>query len=257
MENTKETAKYLLKQHQKKQRFRILPDAFMPRDIQQAYEVQDHFHQISGRGKLGGFKIALASKVQQQLTGINYPLCGRIYLNEILTSPACVYLKDYHGFGLEFELAITLSNDLNKQMGIFNETNIIQYIDSVSPAFELIIDRNADYRNLEALTMIADNAWCSGIVLGDPIADWKNLNLNKLQSRLFWNNEKPQLASVGAANPISSLVWIANLITSQDRKLLAGDVIITGSVIKTRAPKVGDKVRYNIANLSEVEITVK
>ena len=42
-----------------------------------------------------GFKIGLASKTQQELTGINHPLYGGIFKNEIETSPAQIRSKKY------------------------------------------------------------------------------------------------------------------------------------------------------------------
>ena len=40
-------------------------------------------------------------------------------------------------------------------------------VDGVCPAIEIIDDRGADYRSLDAFSLIADNAWNGGIVLGD------------------------------------------------------------------------------------------
>ena len=126
----------------------------------------------------------------------------------------------------------------------------------MSPAFELIIDRDADYSNINPLSMITDNAWCSGIVLGKELPDWTNLDLDKIQSKLFWNDETPQNAMIKDANPIDSLLWVSNLLTSLGRTVPKNSIIITGSVIKTRAPKNGDSIIYNVGNLSEVEIKI-
>ncbi len=146
--------------------------------------------------------------------------------------------------------------DLKPEMGSFDKNNIRQYIKSLSPAFELIIDRNADYANINALTMIADNAWCSGIVLGKELPNWENLDLDIIKSQLLWNDEPPQNAMIKDANPLKSLSWVANLLLSHGRIIPKGSVIITGSVIKTRAPQRGDHIIYKVGNLSEVEIKI-
>ena len=108
----------------------------------------------------------------------------------------------------------------------------------------------------DRLSMIADNAWCSGIVLGKELPDWTNLDLDTIQSKLFWNDETPQNAMIKDANPIDSLLWVSNLLTSLGRTIPKNSVIITGSVIKTRAPKNDDNIIYNVGNLSEVEIKI-
>ena len=104
--------------------------------------------------------------------------------------------------------------------------------------------------------MITDNAWCSGIVLGEELPNWENLNLDNIKSQLFWNDEPPQNAMIKDANPLESLSWVANLLLSHGRTIPKGSVIITGSVIKTRAPQTGDHIIYKVGNLSEVEIKI-
>ena len=141
-------------------------------------------------------------------------------------------------------------------MGPFNSENIRKYIKSLSPAFELIIDRNANYSDINPLSMITDNAWCSGIVIGKELPDWKQLNLDTIRSQLLWNDESPQNAMIKDANPLESLAWVSNLLTSLGRTIPKHSVIITGSVIKTRAPHKGDHIIYKVEDLSEVEIKI-
>ena len=256
MDRLKQIAKFMLDQHKSKQNFQNLPETLMPKNLNEAYKIQEIFQKNSGRGQLGGFKIALASEVQQELCGIDHPIAGGIFANEIKSSPETFDLDNFHGLGLEFELAVTLSDDLKPGMEPFDKNNIKQFIKSLSPAFELIIDRDADYSNINPLTMITDNAWCSGIVLGKELSNWEKLNLDVIRSQLLWNDEAPQDAMIKDANPLESLSWVSNLLTSLGRTIPKDSVIITGSVIKTRAPNKGDHIIYKVEDLSEVEIKI-
>jgi 2-keto-4-pentenoate hydratase len=256
MDRIEKIAQFMLDQHKSQQNFQNLPQTLMPENFEEAYETQKIFQKNSGRGELGGFKIALASKVQQELCGIDHPIAGGIFANEIKTSPAIFELENFHGLGLEFELAVTLSADLKPGMEPFDKDNIKQFIKSLSPAFELIIDRNADYSNINPLTMITDNAWCSGIVLGRELPNWEKLNLDIIRSQLLWNDEAPQNAMIKDANPLESLAWVSNLLISLGRTIPKDSIIITGSVIKTRAPHKGDHIIYKIEDLSEVETKI-
>jgi 2-keto-4-pentenoate hydratase len=256
MDRIEKIAQFMLDQHKSQQNFQNLPQTLMPENFEEAYETQKIFQKNSGRGELGGFKIALASKVQQELCGIDHPIAGGIFANEIKTSPAIFELENFHGLGLEFELAVTLSADLKPGMEPFDKDNIKQFIKSLSPAFELIIDRNADYSNINPLTMITDNAWCSGIVLGRELPNWEKLNLDIIRSQLLWNDEAPQNAMIKDANPLESLAWVSNLLISLGRTIPKDSIIITGSVIKTRAPHKCDHIIYKIEDLSEVEINI-
>ena len=256
MDRLEQIAQFMLDQHNSKQNFQNLPETLMPKDFDEAYRIQQVFQKNSDRGELGGFKIALASKIQQELCGIDHPIAGGIFANEINSSPSTFELSNFHGLGLEFEIAVKLSDDLKPEMGPFNKDDIREFIKSLSPAFELIIDRNADYSNINPLSMITDNAWCSGIVMGTELPNWDTLNLDTIKSKLFWNDEIPQDAMIKDANPLESLSWVANLLLSHGRTIPKGSVIITGSVIKTRAPQIGDHIIYKVGNLSEVEIKI-
>ena len=104
--------------------------------------------------------------------------------------------------------------------------------------------------------MVVDNVWCGGVVLGPLVRSWKSKNINELNATLQWNDESPQSASVGDANPLASLVWVINSLLKRNRGIPKGFVIITGSVLKTRTAKIGDRVSYNIGNLSEVTVDI-
>lgn len=252
-------AREIIRQHQAGERYANLTGDPAPRDIGEAYAAQFRLHEIhakEGRGPLGGRKIALASAVQQQLCGVDHPIAGGIFANEMFESPATLRLADYHGLGLEFELAVILGEDLAPGDGPFDAAAVRARTTAIRPAFEMIIDRGADYSDLNALTMAADNAWCAGIVLGPEIAGWRDMDVDAIPVSLHWNDEAPATAKVGDADPFGSLAWVANVLTGAGQVVKAGEVVITGSVIKTRAPEVGDKVRYDVGGLGSVELSV-
>jgi len=256
MEKPKKIADYLINQHKDKKRFENLSGELLPVSPDEAYLAQFQFQTRALRGPLGGFKIALSSITQQELCGINTPIAGGVFLKEIFHNKHRISLNEYHGLGLEFELAFRISkqifpNDFKKR-----DLNLLSSIDNIYPAFELIIDRNADYKNLDALTLIADNAWSAGVVLGSPILNWENLNLEKLNSTLHWNAESIVTAHINSANPLNSLEWIINHLGKQGKTIPKGSIIITGSVIQTRKPSQGDKIIYKIEDLSEVEVLI-
>lgn len=257
MKKPDEIAHEIIAQHRSGRRFHALTGALVPRDIDEAYEAQSALHALHAkgeRGALGGRKIALASAVQQQLCGIDHPIAGGIFKSEILESPADIVRADYHGLGIEFELAVEIGRDITAPG--HDRDSIRGHIAAIRPAFELIIDRGADYSTLDARTMIADNAWCAGVILGDPIADWHGRDIDALACVLDWTGEDQATAVTGDADPLGSLAWVANLVTGQGQRIRAGEIIITGSVIKTRYPKSATTARYAIAG-EAVELRIR
>lgn len=252
-------AREIIRQHAAGERFANLSGDLAPRDIDEAYAAQFRLHEIhlaEGRGPLGGRKIALASKVQQELCGVDHPLAGGIFTREILESPAELRLADYHGLGMEFELAVVIGEDIAPGGAPLDRAAARAAASAIRPAFEMIVDRGADYANLNALTMAADNAWGAGVVLGPAINGWRDMDVEAMDVSLHWNDEAAQVAKVGDADPFGSLAWVANVLTAAGQTIRAGEVVITGSVIKTRAPLAGDRIVYRVGDLEEVAVTV-
>lgn len=245
--------------HDAGEQFKNLTGDNAPADEAEAYAAQWRLHALhaaDGRGSLGGRKIALASQVQQELCGIDHPIAGGIFAREIHQSPAQIVRSDYHGLGIEFELAFRLADTLEAGSGPYDNDSIRRHIGGAYPALELIIDRGADYSNIDTLTMIADNAWSAGIVLGPEIPDWSTLDLNGLPVALHWNDDEPVSAVTGLSDPLGSLAWMVTLITGQGQTVKAGEIVITGSVIRTRYPVGGERISFDIAGKSSVSLTI-
>src|SRR2546425_12230720 len=51
-------------------------------------------------------------------------------------------------------------------------------------------DGDADYKTLDAFTLIAQNTWNGGVVLGAPITQWRRVDLERAGTRC-WINEHP------------------------------------------------------------------
>ena len=252
-------AREIFRQHRAGEGFANLSGDLAPRDIDEAYAAQFRLHEIhasEGRGPLGGRKIALASKVQQELCGVDHPIAGGVFAGEIFESGAELRLADYHGLGLEFELAVVLGEDIAPGEAPLDRESARAATAAIRPAFEMIIDRNADYSDLNALTMAADNAWSAGVVLGPEVAGWRDMDVEGMEAKLSWNDEAPSFAKVGDADPFGSLAWVANVLTGAGQTIRAGEIVITGSVIKTRAPVAGDRATYRIGDVAEVSLLV-
>ena len=252
MKKINKVSEYILSQYKKGYSYKNLEDPYTLKNENEAYEVQFDFQKNAKRGKIGGYKIALASKVQQKLCSINNPIAGGIFEKEIYRSPKVINLKNYKSLGLEFELAFEINQDILPGTFKNEEINIRNYINNAYSSFELIDDRHASYNNLDALTLIADNAWSSGIILSKPNKNWKDLDLNKLNSKLYWNNILIGEAKLFNTDPLNSLSWVIKHLSKFNKKIDKGSIIITGSLLKTKKPNSGDHIKFEIENLSNV-----
>ena len=223
--------------------------------VDEAYAVQRALQPLLAerRGAVAGRKIALSSRAMQEMVGIDQPIAGAFFAQDLHSSPAQVDLSTFRHMGVEAELAFQLSVDVTSAAPLNDLPSLIA---DVRPAFELVEDKDAEYAKLDALSLIADNAWCGGVVLGDPIAGWRDLDLANLPGVLSQTGQPDEATNTGAADPIGSLEWLIAHATGQGHTLRAGEWLITGSAVRTRFPEPGDELTYEVTGHSRVSLSL-
>jgi 2-keto-4-pentenoate hydratase len=184
--------------------------------------------------------------------GIDHPCGGVIYSKRIHASPATVRLADHMHVVMECELAVRVSRTFEPRATAYTRDEVRAAVAEVMPAFELIEDRNADYKASKAITMICDNAWNAGIVLGAPVKVPASLELNGLAGNLSTGSGKH---SGKTDDPMGALAWIANLAATRGKPLAAGQVVITGSLIPTLPIAAGETFNFEIEGIGAVRAT--
>jgi len=234
-----------------------------PASLTDAYRIQDEVYALfadeGGLGPLSGHKIALTSKAVQALCGVDQPAYGAIYASQHYASGLTVSAAQYHRLGLEFEVAVRMSETVPGDRTDFDAHSIADYVAACMPAFELIDDRAADYSKLDAASILTDRCWCAGAVLGPDIRDWQSLDLTNCQAELYCNGELMDSGVTGDSmgHPFNGLAWVANHLNRLGRPLLKGAVVITGSALKTQFAEAGNTYTYRIAGLGETSLQVR
>jgi 2-keto-4-pentenoate hydratase len=121
------------------------------------------------------------------------------------------------------------------------------------PAFELIEDRNADYAKSHATSLIVENCWNGGVVLGTP----KSVPVESLVGivgRLTMDGKR--VGEGAAEDPCATLAWLANHLAERGRDLKAGMVVITGSLIATVSIASGQRAVFAVDGLGETVMDV-
>ena len=257
-----QAASRLLQAHEARERFTPLPNALAPRTAEDAYAIQDAYVALRAHrlGAIAGYKIALSSKEMQRFVGVDSPQAGVLLESTLHSTPARVRAADYVRLIVEFEIAVQLAVDLPAADAPFSRSRIAASVRAVMPAIELADDRQADYTQLarHPYELIADNAWSEGAVLGMPVTDWKDFDLAKLRGVASINGETVGEGAGAAAmgHPLDAVAWVANHLATHGRGLVFRDVVITGSMITSKAVKAGDLVSFSVEHLGEVELRV-
>ena len=246
------TAAAIAEAHAKRRTYENLAGDLAPPTIDDGYAAQEALVELWRpiKGDIAGRKIATTTRVMQDLMGIDHPCGGLIYENTVHESGVSVRLADHVHVVVECELAVRLDSDLPAKEAPYTRDEVRAAVGTVAPAFELIEDRNAIYREADARTLLADNAWNAGIVLGKERAFPKDRELNGQRGSASINGA-PKGDGL-SDDPMGALAWIANLAISRGDPMRDGMVVITGSVIPTFEVSTGEEVVFEIDHIGEV-----
>lgn len=259
-ENADQAAAWLDNQHLEGARYVPLPDAYMPADIPGAYRIQQAYvARLNQRGRPSfGWKIALTSETMQQMVNMDRPVGGVICAPSLHESPAELRAADHGRIAIECEVALRLGQDLMADDAPFDDRTIRNAVDGVAAAYEVADDRDADYERLDAFSMIADNAWNAGMVLGQ-VHGPETLNGLADATALLEIDGAEVGRGVGAdalGHPLNGLRVLANEMAAQGSTMRAGDWVLTGTVIRTQFPTAGSELVYRHSALGDVRAKV-
>lgn len=255
-------AEKLLEAHERRERFAPLPGVIAPRTPNEAYAIQDAFVALRAQklGAVAGYKIALTSEAMRRFVGVNSPQAGMMFASTLQRSPGRIRAADFVRPIIEFEVAVEMADVLPVADSPFTRDRIAHAVGAVMPAIELADDRNADYKQLarHPLELIADNSWNEGAVLGAPVREWQAIDLAAVRAIAKINGQHvgEGRGADAMGHPLDAVAWLANHLAAIGRGLVRGDVVITGSLITTKAVAAGDVVRYDLTELGTVELRV-
>lgn len=234
-------------------------------DLEAAYAAQDHLLGLlgeNGAGEIVGYKIALTSQTMQQMVGVDHPLGGALFASVVHRSPAALALDGFVHLGIECELAVRVGEDLPASGAPYDRERVALSVASCAPAFELVEDAHVDYERLDAISLIADNCWNAGVVIGEyvdaPAAGWLTEGFVAAATRLSADGSAVGEGRVGDAmgHPFEAVAWVANLLATRDKSIERDMMIMTGSTVKTYFPNAGEALHYEVEGMGEVRLSL-
>jgi len=165
-------ARHMWDARRARQRFDNLPKELHPGSIAEAYQAQEVYYRLAEPvyGPVAGVKVATTTRVMQELMGITHPCGGAIFARTIHASPARIAKSDFVNLRVESEIALKLGADMPAAKAPWSADTVAPFVAGAMPAYELIEDRNAVYTETNAVSMIVENCWNGGVVIGAPKA---------------------------------------------------------------------------------------
>lgn len=220
--------------------------------IEEGYAAQAQSEQKwIAEGRLAsGWKVGLTSLAAQKRMGSDSPCYGRLFLDMAVPNESTV---DWGRFGnplIEAEIAFRLGQDLHPG------DRMSDAIEQTIPAIE-IVDSPYSKGPSGPGELVANNVSAAGFVLGNPVTFEPHFDLQDCRAEVERNGkiERTGLGSDCLGSPLLSLDWLAESLESYDRRLRAGDLILTGSLIAPLAAGPGDEIRIEFEGLGSVSVS--
>jgi 2-keto-4-pentenoate hydratase len=228
-----------------------------PTDEAGGYLIQRAVHDLllPYAGAIVGYKIGCTSPVMQRYLDIPHPCGGGVFEKGVHDSGVSLKAADYVRVGVECEIAVRLARDLAPSEEPFTAEWVGEAVDAYYPAIEIVDDRYLKWETLGAPTLVADDFFAAGCVLGGPVARSAAPDLLRVSGRALINGTEAGRGT-GAdvlGHPHNALAWLANHLAAEGRGLHAGQIVLTGSLVKTIWLNAGDHVVMELEGLGRLE----
>ena len=231
-----------------------LPDAIRPGDEGEAYRLQAAVRErlsAGGYGEPAGRKIGCTTAVMQEFLGIPNPCAGFVYAPTVREADGEFDYSSFLHVGVECEIVVRLGADLPASDVPYKRSTVVPAVESVMSGIEVVDDRWDDYRTIDVETLIADDFFAAGCVLGEPVTAWQELDLASVRGTMSINGLEVS-SGVGGdimGHPLEALAWLANTAAGHGAPLRAGEFVFLGSIVESIWLERGDFVKIEIEGL--------
>jgi 2-keto-4-pentenoate hydratase len=200
---------------------------------------------------LQGHKVGLTSAAMQRQMGVDQPDYGVLRDDMFYPEHDPIDSARFIAPRVEPEVAFVLGREL-RGPGV-TIAQAAAAVDFVLPALEIIDSRIRDWK-ISIVDTIADNASSGGVVLGSHPVRLTDLDLRLAGCNLYGNGDLVATGAGGAVlgSPLISLAWLANTLGEHGVGLLAGQVVLPGSVTSAQPASPGDTWSAAFAGLGTV-----
>ncbi|MGB8400346.1 2-keto-4-pentenoate hydratase, partial [Bradyrhizobium sp.] len=193
-------------------RLASLASEIAPRDEAEGYRVQRAVHDLllPREGGLVGYKIGCTSAVMQRYLDIPHPCAGGVFARGVHEAGARLQARDYVRAGVECEIAVRLEQDLPASGAPFTAETVAPAIGAYHPAIEIVDDRYVKWETMGAPTLVADDFFAAGCVLGEAVARGSAPDLLEVIGRAVINGVEAGRGT-GAdvlGHPHRALAWL-------------------------------------------------
>lgn len=229
--------------------------------LETAYVVQQDWvaSRIKNEGRRAiGYKVALTTRGLQRAFGTDGPVFGVLLDDMEFDEGAPIPIDRFVAPKVEMELCFRMARRL---AGPCSEADAIAAIDWIAPAIEILDSRTvmfdpASGQARSAIDIVADAGGAAGFVVSPRRMSQGDTDLSRMGAVLYHNGEAEDsgLFSLVFGRPERALTWLAGALAEQGRAIEAGDMVLSGSVIKPYPVARGDRFEFDYGSSGTIAL---
>jgi 2-keto-4-pentenoate hydratase len=207
-------------------------------NVEDGYAAQTLLAKRAGHD-VRGWKVTALSKEQQQLYGADKPVAGALLAPFFHAAPVTLPVKSFVVPLLECEVSFLLGKDLPPRDKPYTREDIEAAIEAVVPAMEVADGRWPD--DAPGLLKLADWMGNGAFISGEPVKDWRKLDLTNTDVTLSHNGKITERGSSSRilGNPLLAVIALANAQPLPAGGLKRGHIVTTGTCTTPIPPRPG------------------
>ncbi len=217
-------------------------------NLDTAYAVQRELAQLSGQ-RIAGYKIGLTSAAAQAQFSVDHPIAGFLTDTAVIASHDTVSLTGMIDPKVEIEFGFLLAEDVD---GSATAADILAATRTLMLCLEIIDSRWSGGPGTVAM-LVADNSSAARAVTVREIGVPDGL-ADAAVSATIGNTVLSGNARDVMGHPAQSVAWLAGHLATDGRRLAAGDLVLSGSLIAPQPIRPGDQVDADFGPLGTVSV---
>jgi 2-oxo-3-hexenedioate decarboxylase len=223
-----------------------------------AYAIQEHGieQRVKAGEKVIGLKMGLTSEAKRKQMDLDAPLYGVLTDHMQVQNLGTYSLEGQIHPKIEPEIAFYIDKELK---GSPSREEVLAATKEVYACMEILDSRYKQFKYFSMEDVISDNSSSSQFILGEPIKDFKNIDLANLELEMFVNDgvvEKGNTKAI-SGDPVVSVIQLCELLALRGKTLPAGMIVLAGAATTAVKLEQGMQIELRMQELGTVKLAVK
>ncbi len=208
----------------------MIADDLRPATIEDGYRLQHAVHdRVAASGDVRvGWKVGSTSAAGQRGFGLSEPVYAGLFASNRSPSLGEALSRPLTRPSLECEIAVVLRRGLD---GSESDRSIADAIGACHIACEIIDNRYGDPMGVGVPSLIADDFFQAGFVMGTENTAWRTQDLAAAEGYIDIDGERRTGSARDVLSAFDSLRWLAKALARNGLPLRPGEVVLTGTLV--------------------------